>query len=342
MTSYKNILKIQRPNSLKIAILVLLFYSESYAYDPHIDRTLTKGRLYEILKVHYKISNSRAIKNQLDLLKAESLIIEQGNYLRLNINDDMLLKVYRILMEAPDDIFPVYQREIDFFHYVVKNPDQNPKETWENVLVNRRHPDNEQDEFTYSKEGLFRFMISGFQVVDLWIKPDILPFCALRYLAKVIFEDMRTCPGCYIWPYPEIEHLKEGIAKSIGSETDYEQVFDMLKEKMDSQLIEKITKTVFPYHSDIERIEYIIALGSSPSALYFFFDIGNADSNSTLKLVAVNISDKAIYSQTSAWLKSFVLRDLINNDLQITFRFEGYTINSEELRTETKRYPAVF
>ena len=321
---------------------MLLFYSESYEYDPHIDRTLTKGRLYEILKAHYKIENTQAIKNQLEMLKAEDIIIELENGLHLNADSDMLLKVYRIIMETPDDIFPIYQREVDFFHWVVKIPTRNPREIWEDVLVNRRHSDNEEDEFTYDKEGLFKFMISEFEVVDWDIKPVILPFCALRYLAKVIYEDIHTCHGCYIWPYPEIEHLKENIIKAIGNEADYEQVFDALKKQVDSELTEKITQTVFPYYSDIERIEYIVGLGSSPSALYFFFDIGRQNPASVLKSVSMNVANKTRDSEMSQWLKLYVFQDSLKNDLKSTFEFEGYTINSEELRIETKRYPAMF
>ncbi|HLH86499.1 MAG TPA: hypothetical protein VKU79_06535, partial [Thermoplasmataceae archaeon] len=120
MTSYKRTLKIQRPNSLKIAIIILLFYAETYGGGQDKDRTLTKGRLYEILKAHYRIENTRAIKNQIEMLKADGIMIERENRLHLNIGEDMLLKVYRIITEAPDDIFPVYQREMDFFHYAVK------------------------------------------------------------------------------------------------------------------------------------------------------------------------------------------------------------------------------
>jgi hypothetical protein len=54
------------------------------------------------------------------MLKADGIMIEQDDRLHLVMNEDMLLKVYRIIMEAPDDIFPIYLREIDFFHYVVK------------------------------------------------------------------------------------------------------------------------------------------------------------------------------------------------------------------------------
>lgn len=324
---------------------MLLFYSETYVNASNIDRTLTKGRLYEILKAHYRIENTRAIKNQVEMLKADGIMIEQGDRLHLVMNEDMLLKVYRVIMEAPDDIFPIYRREIDFFHYVVKIPSRNPKDIWEDVIVQRRHPDNEPDEFFYGKEELFKLMISGyFSFVDWYIKPYILSFCALRYLAKAIYEDLRTGFD-YSWPYPEIEKIKEGIKKSFGKEADYEQVFESLKEQVNFELSEKITGTVFPHISGEGRIEYIVMLGSSPSALYFFFDIVRSKPDLLNRLVSVNTANKTVYSHMRQWLISLLMRDFIENEYHsFKFDLEGrtYTLNMEGLGIDVQRFPGAF
>jgi hypothetical protein len=324
---------------------MLLFYSEIYGNAPDIDRTLTKGRLYEILKVHYRIENTRAIKNQVEMLKADGIMIEQEERLHLVMNADMLLKVYRIIMEAPDDIFPIYQREIDFFHYVVKIPSRGPKDIWDEVLTNRRHPDNESDEVFYGKEELFKLMISGyFSFVDWYIKPYILSWCALRYLAKAIYEDLRTGFD-YSWPYPEIEKIKKNIEQSIGKGADYEDIFESLKEQVNFKLSEKIARTVFPFVSAEEGIEYIVMLGSSPSALYFFFDIGRSKPDLLNRLISVNTANKTVYSHMRHWLISLLMRDFIENEYY-SFRFdlEGrtYTLNMESLGIDVQRFPGVF
>jgi len=324
---------------------MLLFYSETYGSDPNIDRTLTKGRLYEILKAHYRIENTRAIKNQVEMLKADGIMIEQDDRLRLVMNEDMLLKVYRIIMEAPDDIFPIYQREIDFFHYVVKIPSRNPRDIWKDVIEQRRHPDNEPDEFFYGKEELFKLMISGyFSFVDQYIKPYILSFCALRYLAKAIYEDLHTGPD-YSWPYPEIEKIEEGIKKSVGKEADYEQVFESLKKQVNFELSERITGTVFPHISGEGRIEYIVMLGSSPSALYFFFNIGKAKPDLLNRLISVNTANNTVYSHMRHWMISLLMRDFIENEYyRFQFDLEGrtYTLNMESLGIDVQRFPGAF
>lgn len=324
---------------------MLLFYSEIYGNAPDKDRTLTKGRLYEILKVHYRIENTRAIKNQVEMLKADGIMIEQEDRLHLVMNADMLLKVYRVIMEAPDDIFPIYQREIDFFHYVVKIPSRGPKDIWDEVLTNRRHPDNESDEFFYGKEELFKLIISGyFSFVDWYIKPYILSWCALRYLAKAIYEDLRTGFD-YSWPYPEIEKIKKNIEQSIGKGADYEDIFESLKEQVNFKLSEKIARTVFPFVSAEEGIEYIVMLGSSPSALYFFFDIGRSKPDLLNRLISVNTANKTVYSHMRHWLISLLMRDFIENEYY-SFRFdlEGrtYTLNMESLGIDVQRFPGVF
>ena len=324
---------------------MLLFYSETYGSDPNIDRTLTKGRLYEILKVHYRIENTRAIKNQVEMLKADGIMIEQDDRLHLVMNEDMLLKVYRIIMEAPDDIFPIYLREIDFFHYVVKIPSRNPRDIWKDVIEQRRHPDNEPDEFFYGKEELFKLMISGyFSFVDRYIKPYILSWCALRYLAKAIYEDLHTGFD-YSWPYPEIEKIKESIKKSVGKEADYEQVFESLKKQVNFELSEKITGTVFPHISAEGRIEYIVMLGSSPSDLYFFFNIGKAKPDLLNRLISVNTANNTVYSHMRHWMISLLMRDFIENEYH-SFRFdlEGriYTLNMEGLGIDVQRFPGAF
>lgn len=338
-------IKVQRPNSLKIAILILLFYAEAYGVGIDIDRTMTKPRLYEILKAHYKIENSRPIKNQLEMLKAEGIIKESDGRLSLTVSPDMLLKTYLIIQEAPDDIFPIYQREIDFFHYIVKDPEGEPKQKWKDILRLRHPHDPETNEYEYNKEGLFKFFLTGFSFVD-WIKPNMLPWCAMRYLAKLIYEEVRTGQP-YVWLYSEITEVKEQVKRAIGEAADYESVFKALESLVPLELRDKITKTCFNFPGAVGDNEYRVILGASPSALYFFYNIGVSKPEATVQLVQVSPSDGKVYSMMHTWLSSLLYQDFANNELQrfFSYRMNGreYSLNSSDLISkEIIKFPGFF
>ena len=139
--------------------------------------------------------------------------------------------------------------------------------------------------------------------------------------------------------------IKESIKKSFGKETDYEQVFESLKKQVNFELSEKITGTVFPHISGEGRIEYIVMLGSSPSALYFFFNIGKAKPDLLNRLISVNTANNTVHSHMRQWLISLLMRDFIENEYH-SFRFdlEGrtYTLNLKSLGIDVQRFPGVF
>jgi hypothetical protein len=338
-------IKVQRPNSLKIAILILLFYAEDYGVGEDIDRTMTKSRLYEILKAHYGIENSRPIKNQLEMLKAESIIKESDGRLSLTVNPDLLLKTYLIIQDAPDDIFPIYQREMDYLHYIVKDPEGEPKQKWKEVLRLRYAHDPETNEYEYSKEGLFKFFLTGFSFVN-WIKPNMLPWCAMRYLAKLVYEEVRTGQP-YVWLYSEITEVKERVKRTIGEAADYESVFRALESSVTPELRDKITKTCFNFPGPEGDNEYRVILGGSPSALYFFYNIAESKPEAMVQLVQVSPLDEEVYSMMHTWLISLLYQDFANNELQrfFSYRMEGreYSLNSSALISrELIQFPGVF
>ncbi len=139
--------------------------------------------------------------------------------------------------------------------------------------------------------------------------------------------------------------IKESIKKSFGKETDYEQVFESLKRQVNFELTEKITRTVFSHISAEGRTEYIIMLGPSRSALYFFFDIGRLKPDLPARLVFMNTANKTIYSHMRQWLISLLLPDFIKNEhSNFRFNLEGktYTLNTENLGIDSERWTGAF
>lgn len=315
-------LKIQRPNSLKIAILMVILYSEARE-----DKPLRKEGLYRIIRDHYGIKNSRPIKNQIEMLKAYGIIHEINGFLHARPGPEFLFKLYRVIWEAPDDIFPIYQREIDFFRFATKT-NRDPREVWREVLE-KRYSGNNRTEPEYLRQDLFIFFLTSFLETILSIGPDLLSFCALRYLAKLIYEDLRINEQRYTWLYPEIQELKAEIMKRTGPETQYEAVFEILRASVTPDLKERITNTCFPPVGDTGNVEYILSLGS-PSLLLFFFEIESADVEKITSIVGAGYGDK-IYSGMLAYVRALVITDSLN----MNFRHLHY--NGYEFRLS--RYP---
>ncbi|MEM0135937.1 MAG: hypothetical protein QXU18_12065, partial [Thermoplasmatales archaeon] len=250
--SKARILKAGRPNALKIAIIILVLYSESY----HGQRGLGKTQLYRVLKMHYHVENSKNIKNQVEMLKASKIIKEEGDALLPLVSPELSFRIYGIIQEAPDDIFPIFGREIDFFRYMAKSVSLSPMEVFRDV-VNALHSDIRTEymkklnpiprdvELRYDKESLFSFLFNEFSVFTETLGPVSLEWFALRYLARLIFEDLKT-GSALTWKVKEIHDIKEHIQNKLPQWYEYEDIFNLLKAASSPELSEKIALTCFP------------------------------------------------------------------------------------------------
>ncbi|MEM0135029.1 MAG: hypothetical protein QXU18_07375 [Thermoplasmatales archaeon] len=331
MTESKK-LKVQRPNSLKIAIIILLFYAESYDDERRLDKTW----LYRILKAHYGLKNSKNIKNQIEMLKAAKIIAEDGNTLRAVISPDFMFRVYNIIQEAPEDIFPLYQREIDFFHYVIKTAND-AKLVWREV-INKQHPNPGENEPKYDRAELFYFLFY-FSLVDRVLTPVALQWFAMRYLARLIYEDLRRGEN-FTWDYPEIQELKSRVTRSIHEGYDYESVFALLNAATTPELCEKITLTCFPpFKGEVGQIPYVLILGASLSAQLFFFNISATDISFWQ---IVQPAGPILHTGMYFWLHSIAMRDGMIGKLR-RFSCEGYEFNILEFQLMSMiRLPSYF
>ncbi|MEM0135574.1 MAG: hypothetical protein QXU18_10210 [Thermoplasmatales archaeon] len=155
------------------------------------------------------------------------------------ISPDLLFKVYNIIQEAPDDVFPLHRMEVDFFKFTAKSTTLSPKHVWNDVIkmlhsdtrteyMIKLNPNPPDVEFWYDKEELFSFLFNEFSIFTRTLGSISLEWFGLRYLARLIFEDLRN-GSSLTWNVEEIQKLKAYIQSKLQLEYGFEDVINLLK-----------------------------------------------------------------------------------------------------------------
>jgi len=253
-------IKIQRPNAMKIIILLILFFDYNYI------NVNVKTEIYRIIKKHYGIKNTRSISNQIEMLKASGILIQEGEKIRIAVTHTLPFEVFRIINETPDDVFPIPQEEIDHIHRMVKNPGyigpaigakQENKGPW------------------YGKDDLYSMLFTMFSSMTDGIDESFLNWASVRLFTVWIFHDLRYPDSEPLrWDYPVVDDLFKKIRENMSGDCgDFEDVFSMVKLEVNrnERLKKAIQSAYFPPFREHGVDPYIMVLRGSLSALRFIF-----------------------------------------------------------------------
>jgi len=259
-------IKIQRPNAMKIIILLVLFFDYNYT------NVNVKTEIYRIIKKHYGIKNTRSINNQIEMLKASGILVQEEERIRIAVTHTLPFEVFRIINETPDDVFPIPQGEIDYIQRMVKNPGgigpvigakQEDKGPW------------------YGKDDLYALLFENFQSMTDGIDESFLNWASVRLFTVWIFHDLRyPDSNPQRWTYPVVDDLFMKIRENMGGHCgDFEDVFSMVKFEVDrnERLKNAIQSAYFPPFREHGTDPYIMVLRGSLSAIRFIFQFSHLD-----------------------------------------------------------------
>ena len=209
-------IKIHRPNALKIVIILLLLHAGAYG-----NGSIDKADIYRIVKRHYRIKKTRAVKIQLEMLLQSGIIEKEGDLFTLSGSPLLAAGIYDILQEAPSDIFPVYHEELAFLHLALVSdiPVQG---------IEREIQAATGIEGKYDRDSLFHFMLK-FPGIGESFNRDSL---------KAIGEDMYSilsAEGHFIQDISKYPNLHEIIFNAFFPEPEIEDIIECIKASSQAQ-----------------------------------------------------------------------------------------------------------
>jgi len=281
-------IKIQRPNAMKIIILLILFFDYNYR------NVNVKTEIYRIIKKHYGIKNTRSINNQIEMLKASGILVQEGERIRIAVTHTLPFEVFRIINETPDDVFPIppgeinhihgevwdclrareraHMGEINHIHGEVKNPGDIDPEI--DAMQENKGP-------WYGKDDLYSLLFTDFSSMTNGIDESFLNWASVRLFTVWIFHDLRYPDRKkQRWDYPVVDELFEKIRENMdGHCGDFEDVFSKVKFEVNrnERLKIAIQSAYFPPFREHGVDPYIMLLRGSLSALRFVFRFSHLD-----------------------------------------------------------------
>ena len=209
-------IKTRRPNALKIVIILLLLHAGAYG-----NGSIDKADIYRIVRRHYRIKKTRAVKIQLEMLLQSGIIEKEGDIFTLSDSPLLAAGIYNILQEAPDDIFPVYHEELAFFHLasVSDIPVQG---------IEREIQAATGIEGKYDRDSLFHFMLKYPGMGESFNRDSL----------KAIGEDMYSilsAGGHFIQDISKYPNLHEIIFNAFFPEPEIEDIIECIKASSQAQ-----------------------------------------------------------------------------------------------------------
>jgi len=281
-------IKIQRPNAMKIIILLILFFDSAYT------NVNVKTEIYRIIKKHYGIKNTRSINNQIEMLKASGILNQEGEKIKIAVTHTLPFEVFRIIDETPDDVFPIppgeinhihgevwdclrareraHMGEINHIHGEVKNPGDIDPEI--DAMQENKGP-------WYGKDDLYSLLFVNFSSMTGGIDESFLNWASVRLFTVWIFHDLRYPDSVpQRWDYPVVNDLFKKIREDMGGDCgDFEDVFSKVKFEVNrnERLKNAIQSAYFPPFREHGVDPYIMVLRGSLSAVRFIFRFPHLD-----------------------------------------------------------------